>query len=194
MCAQPGGEPVDELTALYDAAKADIAAKRYPLALEKCRVGLSTPNIPAPRRWSFLVGLGLAYEGMQRSADAVLYYHQLLAELAVAGDAAPAVWKKRERQIGAFAAKLQARVAEERAVVVVTSTPPGARVRVDGSFYGPVGDAKTPALLVLSPGEHAIQLEMEDYEVRSVDVRLARGSAEPYGGPHRQDKYRLSLG
>jgi hypothetical protein len=75
--------------------------------------------------------------------------------------------------------QVEERVAELRAAVGapttlrVTSTPPGASVRIDGEDTGKT----TPAELELEPGEHAVTLRLEGYEDGSRTVRVREGES-----------------
>lgn len=59
----------------------------------------------------------------------------------------------------------------EKGTLVVTSTPEGANLLVDGNFVG-----NAPATLKLSPGKHSVTLKENGYEVWSRKLTVLSGS------------------
>lgn len=149
-----------EVEAQYEQAKALLQSKQYDRALEACWRGLEAVDLPEERRWGFLSGAAMAYEGLQQPVHSLEMYHRLLREIGARGDAAPEVWRKRRAQIGEFVRRFEAEVLQERGAVGVDSTPRGARVAVDGQPYGPDGASLAPTTLYLAPGAHRLRFEL----------------------------------
>ncbi len=157
--ARAADGPVD-VEALYARAKSLLQAKQYEAGLEACWKGLGTPNLAEERRWSFLSGAAMAYEGLRQPINSLEMYHRLIREIRDRGAAAPEVWQKRVAQIGEFVRRFEAEVLEARGAVALDSTPRGALVKVDGLAWGPDGAARTPTTVYLLPGEHRVRLEL----------------------------------
>jgi len=73
------------------------------------------------------------------------------------------------------AAKLD-ELGSDLALVKVTTNPPGATIMVDRPELGAFG--KTPRVLALEPGEHAIELRREGFQPASINVTAPRGHTE----------------
>ncbi len=73
---------------------------------------------------------------------------------------------------GSTAKALQLPAVQEAAWLTVTSTPPGAAVRVNDNFFG-----ETPAKLKLVAGDYTIAIELPGFTIWKRSLKLASGSA-----------------
>jgi len=159
----------------YQQAKADIPATRFDDALAICWRALGSSDLEPERRWGFLVGAGLAYEGLNQPIHALEVYHRLLRDLDAVPGTLPEVWAGRRDKIGSFLERFEREVLPARGAIRVESAPLGALVEVDGKGYGPDGAATTPTTLYLPPGEHTIRVRADGFQAREARVRAVAG-------------------
>lgn len=100
-------------------------------------------------------------EQLARPQDAVIAYERYLAEAGEGGEFTTA------------AALAVAQIKARNARLVVSSTPPGASVTLDGT---PLAE-RTPAAVLVPPGTHRLTLTLDDWkEERSVETRAGSSS------------------
>jgi hypothetical protein len=182
-----------EIDALYKQAKAALAAKRYQQALALCEDGLARDEVPLERRWSFLVGAALAHDGLEATIAALSYYHAVLASLAANEARLPEAWRKRRAGLEERVKWMEERVLAKLGAVTIASTPPGARVAVDGQTHALPGADVTPVRLYLKAGRHAVRLLQEGFEPADIEVHAREGQREKVHVPlyQRTSKGRL---
>jgi len=123
------------------------------------RLGARTRNV--------VFNLALTLQELGREAEAFNYYSQYLREFDL-GDADRAAGQERMET-------LRTRVA----VATVTSTPPGAEVRVDRRDLPVRGT--TPLELALSPGDHTLFFSLNGFEDGSSESTFTVGQAQAVG-------------
>ena len=165
----------DDLDAEYAAAKADLSAKSYPAALDRCARALATADLAPETRWKFWLVAAIAHERQSQPAAALSYYHRFLNGLAAYPTPLTKEWSDRERGIGDVLRRLQRQQLEVDGALSLASSPPGARVFVDGNAAGPDGHEQTPATLYLAPGQHTVRLELAGYRSSEFPVLVLRG-------------------
>jgi PEGA domain len=184
-------ETSQDLDALYQAAKVDLAAKRYAFALEKLHKGLALPAAKGERAWGFLIGAALAYDGLGKPEAALTYYHRLFRALdeAQATRGLSETWQNRRKGIKARADKLEARVLKGHAALVLASSPAGASISVDGVPFGFEGQARTPETLYLPPGKHLLRLTKDGRKPAELAFNSIAGQSKDVHVPmYRADK------
>jgi PEGA domain len=176
--AAPSPDVNTQVDVLYERAKAEIDAARLPVAVETLREALSL-RAPDPKRtWKVLMALAVAYDEMKRPLLAAEYI-QLFLNALDAYDGEPGEeWSGRRAMMEEWVVELRAVLLRTHSVINLLSTPGGAHIRVDSRAYGDEGLARTPFMVFLAPGEHRVQLDLDDCDAFETRVTTAIGSAE----------------
>jgi len=117
--------------------------------------------------WATSNSMGVCHDRLGRPAEALRLYEQALQE---GGDEIP------EQQRGEIAARVSALRIQlgirdtPTGTIRVTTSPPGARIRLDGTEVG-----VSPKDVEADPGPHQIEVELEGYEREGVTITVVRG-------------------
>lgn len=139
--------------AAYDEGRREFEAGHYEQALAAFERALQLRPNPI-----VLISIGNSQERLGRISDAIASFERYL----------------RERPDAPDRAQIEQRLAELRrrpATLHVTSTPPGARILIDGRDTNQV----TPADVQTEPGRHALRLELAGYRAATSEVDAAPG-------------------
>lgn len=164
--------------ALYESAKEDLKAERTTLALEKFKRAMKLADDDIIARWRSMLGIALAYESLGQ-AEAALEYYRRFGD---AFDTYPGVveerWRKRRAVAEEKVDALEAKILVKNGLVEVASTPAGARVLVEGSAWGADGDASTPFVLCLKPGQWTVTVDLDGYEPTKTTLSVQAGTRQ----------------
>ena len=182
-----------EIDALYERAKAALGGKQYQQARALCEDGLGRAPLPLERRWSFLVGAALAHDGLRETTAALSYYHAVLASLAANEARITEAWRKRRAGLEDRVRLMEERALARLGAVTIASTPPQARVMIDGVVHSLPGADLTPVTLYLEAGRHKVRLLQDGFEPADIEVHAREGQREKVHVPlyHRTSKGRL---
>jgi len=105
---------------------------------------------------------GVTLEALDRKEEAFAYFREYVGF--------PGIDDEERAEARARLDALRADIA----TVEVTTTPPGAAIRIDREDLAPLGE--TPAEVAVSPGDHVVILSLEGHRERRVPVEARRGS------------------
>ena len=137
--------------ALRDQAFAHLRADRFAEAIDALDRGHRA--VPHP---NFLLDIALAYDAWAGHCEEAVVAARRFSE------ACPSCTEGRER--------IAAIVGGCAAQVTIDSTPIGAAIRVNGKDEG-----NTPSVLHLVPGNHRLELSLDDHEPLTLEIPVERG-------------------
>jgi len=144
----------------YELGKHALKADKPAEALTHFKAALSQADRSLGSTWQMLLAVALTYQKLDQPAHAAEMFRRFLEVTEAHGDLMTQKWRTRRELVRKDLTELEQALSTTHAVVMVKSTPPGAKVSVDGARAGVDGDALTPTRLWLSPGEHTIALAL----------------------------------
>jgi len=176
--APASAAPADDVQALYEAAKADLKEKRFVFALKKFKQALALAKDDAENEWRMILGAALAYEQMGQVEFTLEYYRLFLDSVERHRAAVTDKWTNRIRVVEDQVSVLENTLLGERGVIDLNSTPPGARITIDGNMPGADGNATTPFPVYATPGTHVLRVEKDGFAPTELTVQVKLGARE----------------
>lgn len=164
-------EPVVERA--YKAGKQALAEQRPEDALFHFKKALARADGASGTTWQMLLAVGVTYSDLKKPIFAREYFQRFLAVTEKHRDIVTQKWKDRRERVMQTLADMEVTLSKTHAFVLVTSTPPGAALRVGGKPAGADANAVTPFSLVVPAGSHALTLTLagqEDFQ-QTIEVK-----------------------
>ena len=136
---------------LLRAAQFTEASKVFLELLEQCRLNNED-------RWQLLVALAVTYDKSDQWVAALEYYEAFLRALTPMLTETDQKWRGRYELAVQTRHDIQARLSGKLGRITLDSEPKGAEVWINGERAGVTGNATTPFVAYLPPGEHTISL------------------------------------
>lgn len=159
-----------DLKALYNEAKGDLKEARYTFALEKFKKGITLAGDDMKQAWRMMLGTAIAYGKMDQLENCVETYRVFLDSLSAHPDQAKGKWESRRKVVEEQVSAIEQEILEQKGMVDIRTTPPGAKILINGVAPGSEGAAVTPFAAFLRPGQHKVRLDLEGF--RTVEVKI----------------------
>jgi len=185
----------DAFQSSYAEGKAALQRGAFLEALDHFRQSLRDAGEHQAASWKGMIGVAYAFRGLEEPGYALEYYRRFLDESAIHMKMLPPKWRARHEAVRAEVGELENQALESHALVSLASSPPGARLTVDGLAAGADGTALTPYPLYLAPGKHVLVLSLDGHadvtrtftvsagELVPVSVTLNPGTSPPRATP-----------
>jgi len=169
-----------EVAEQYELGKAALDAGKSADALGHFKTALTQADSSLGSTWQMLLAVALTYQELEQPAYSAQMFRRFLEVTEAHSDLMTEKWRKRRKVVREQLTLLEQKLSESHAVVMVTSTPPGAKVSVDGEAAGIDGDAVTPTRLWLKPGEHVIALSLRGFAAAARTMTTQAGQLDSY--------------
>ena len=168
-----------EIEVHYSAGKSALKSGKLDDALKNFKAALSLCKGDEGRTWQMLLAVALTYRERNEPQYAIEYYRRFLKQTKGQLELMPLKWKNRRKRATADLEQLERDVESTHGFVSVVTTPPGAKVLIDGRQGGADEDAISPHGTTLSAGEHTVRVELEGYTPHSQTLTVRAGGAHP---------------
>ena len=163
----------------YGAGKTALQAGAFQGALDHFRQSLREAGESQEATWKGTIGVAYAFRGLDQPGYALEYYRRFLAASSTHESMLPPKWRARRGAVQSEVAELETQALEAHALVLIATTPAGARMSIKGIPVGADGDAVTPYPIYLKPGEHTLTLLLAGYEDVQKTFTVAAGELVP---------------
>ena len=126
-----------------------------------------------------LLAVALTYRERNEPQYAIEYYRRFLKQTKGQLELMPLKWKNRRKRATADLEQLERDAESTHGFVSIVTTPPGAKVFIDGRQGGADADAVSPHGTTLFAGEHTILVELPGYAPHTQALRVRAGGAHP---------------
>jgi tetratricopeptide (TPR) repeat protein len=163
----------------YSAGKAALKGGKLDDALTHFKTALSLSKGDEGRTWQMLLAIALTYKERAEPHHAIEYYRRFLKQTEADQDMMQVKWKRRREMASRDLAEVELLSESTHGFVPVKSTPPGAKLFVNGKPGGADGDAVSPFGLILPAGTHTIGVQLKGYKPFERTVSVRAGGAHP---------------
>ncbi|MGB0591972.1 MAG: PEGA domain-containing protein [Myxococcota bacterium] len=164
----------------YELGKAALDAGKPADALGHFKTALTQADLSLGSTWQMLLAVALTYQELEQPSNSAQMFRRFLEVTEAHGELMTEKWRTRREVVRKQLTLLEQELSKSHAVVMITSTPPGAAVSVDGARAGIDGDAVTPTRLWLAPGEHTIGLVLQGFESTTRTMMTRAGGLDSY--------------
>ena len=168
-----------EIETHYSAGKAALKSGKLDDALSNFKAALALSEGDEGRTWQMLLAVALTYRERNEPQYAIEYYRRFLKQTKGQLELMPLKWKNRRKRATADLEQLERDVESTHGFVSIVTTPPGAKVFIDGRQGGADEDAVSPHGTTLFAGEHTILVEFSGYAPHTQSLRVRAGGAHP---------------
>ena len=169
-----------EVAEHYELGKAALDAGQPADALGHFKTALTQADSSLGTTWQMLLAVALTYQELGQPVNSAQMFRRFLEVTEAHSDLMTEKWRTRREVVRKQLTLLEQELSESHAVVMITSTPPGAAISVDGARAGVDGDAVTPTRLWLAPGEHTIELALQGFEATTRTMTTRAGGLDSY--------------
>ena len=169
-----------EVAEHYQLGKAALDAGKPADALGHFKTALTQADSSLGSTWQMLLAVALTYQELEQPAYSAQMFRRFLEVTEAHSDLMTEKWRKRREVVRGQLTLLEQKLSESHAVVMVTSTPLGAKVSVNGEQAGVDGDLVTPTRLWLKPGEHVIELSLQGFAAATRTMTTRAGQLDSY--------------
>ncbi len=177
--AEPAHAEPEGFLSDYAAGKAALRANDFDKALTHFKASVQSAGDHQAAQWKGLIGIAYAFRGMGELGYALETYRRFLDDSSQHTKMLPPKWRARREAVQAEVTELENVALETHALATVTSSPPGARITVDGAPVGADGDATTPYALYVKPGSHTITITLKGFVAETRTLALSMGELIP---------------